>query len=146
MEQVNLAYKLTSLKYERRSAKRNSCPQEGKLQAGSPVCSPRLVPCNKDKQNSLGICNHFAIKREIGFSKSQCFQSFAGRDIHFFLIPIRWTQFSRIYMLCFTHRRGHNILYHLHAIVSSARRIATILLRKATAGIRYLLLVASHQL
>ena len=32
---------------------------------------------NKNKQNGFGICYHFAIKREMRFSKSECFQGFA---------------------------------------------------------------------
>ena len=35
------------------------------------------------------IYYRFAIKLEIEFSKSKCFQGFAAPNIHFFLIPIR---------------------------------------------------------
>jgi len=42
---------------------------------------------NKNKQNGFGICYHFAIKQEMRFSKSECFQGFSAHHIHFFLIP-----------------------------------------------------------
>ena len=44
---------------------------------------------NKNKQNGFGICYHFAIKQEMRFSKSECFQGFSAHHIHFFLIPTR---------------------------------------------------------
>lgn len=48
------------------------------------------------KQNSLGICYHFAIKREMRFSKSACFQGFSAPHVHFFLIPTRsWQAYSK---------------------------------------------------
>ena len=40
------------------------------------------------KQNSLGICYHFAIKRKMRISKSECFQGFAAPHVHFFSFPL----------------------------------------------------------
>jgi len=50
------------------------------------TCKP-FARQNKNKQNGFGICYHFAIKREMRFSKSECFQGFSAHHIHFFLIP-----------------------------------------------------------
>jgi hypothetical protein len=50
------------------------------------TCKP-FARHNKNKQNGFGICYHFAIKQEMRFSKSECFQGFAAHHIHFFLIP-----------------------------------------------------------
>jgi len=50
------------------------------------TCKP-FARQNKSKQNGFGICYHFAIKREMRFSKSEYFQGFAAPHVHFFLIP-----------------------------------------------------------
>ena len=55
------------------------------------TCKP-FARQNKNKQNGFGICYHFAIKQEMRFSKSECFQGFAAHHIHFFLIPTRSRQ------------------------------------------------------
>ena len=55
------------------------------------TCKP-FARQNKNKQNGFGICYHFAIKREMRFSKSECFQGFSAHHIHFFLIPTRSCQ------------------------------------------------------
>lgn len=55
------------------------------------TCKP-FARQNKNKQNGFGICYHFAIKQEMRFSKSECFQGFAASHIHFFLIPTRSRQ------------------------------------------------------
>lgn len=52
------------------------------------TCKP-FARQNKNKQNGFSICYHFAIKREMRFSKSECFQGFSAHHIHFFLIPTR---------------------------------------------------------
>jgi len=54
------------------------------------TCKP-FARQNKNKQNGFGICYHFAIKEEMRFLKSECFQGFAAHHIHFFLIPTRLT-------------------------------------------------------
>jgi hypothetical protein len=46
------------------------------------TCKP-FARQNKDKQNGFGICYHFAIKQEMRFSKSECFQGFSAHHIHF---------------------------------------------------------------
>ena len=50
------------------------------------TCKP-FARQNKNKQNGFGICYHFAIKREMRFSKSERFQGFSAPHVHFFLIP-----------------------------------------------------------
>jgi len=51
------------------------------------TCKP-FARQNKNKQNGFGICYHFAIKREMRFSKSECFQGFSAHHIHFFSFPL----------------------------------------------------------
>ena len=55
------------------------------------TCKP-FARQNKNKQNGFSICYHFAIKQEMRFSKSECFQGFAAPHVHFFLIPTRSRQ------------------------------------------------------
>ncbi len=66
------------------------------------------------KQNSLGICYYFAIKREMRISKSECFQGFAAPHVHFFSFPLGGEKLHPVvptFISCY-------ILYIFHPVFS----------------------------